>query len=233
MERQLSENGLDGLQEMLFMLIRGLIWSLPLGILAFAEQLTAQASGGVMLDTIGKYVAVVVGGNFMQMIIVLPLFLLARGLKSHQNFQSYVSRRAYGALHKEFGGHPSCNDAKRGDKAWGESQNLKIRTPPVHNHQYERMRRFYCRDIIICASEWRNGCRFFRNSHMGFNSCDIGNRKRRRSDGMLFPNTFSDDGHGSASGCNGYNIARIYHNRYDRNCRKCLVRLMRMRDDSP
>lgn len=79
---------LDGLQEMLFMLIRGLIWSLPLGILAFAEQLTAQASGGVMLDTIGKYVAVVVGGNFMQMIIVLPLFLLARGLNPIKTFKA-------------------------------------------------------------------------------------------------------------------------------------------------
>ena len=72
--------GLDGLQEMLFMLIRGLIWALPLGIVAFAEQLTAQASGGVMMDTIGKYILVVVGGNFAQILIVLPLFLLARGL---------------------------------------------------------------------------------------------------------------------------------------------------------
>lgn len=72
--------GLDGLQELLFMLIRALIWTLPLGILAFAEQLTAQASGGVMMDTIGKYVAVVVCGNFAQILIVLPLFLLSRGL---------------------------------------------------------------------------------------------------------------------------------------------------------
>ena len=62
------------------MLIRALIWTLPLGILAFAEQLTAQASGGVMMDTIGKYVAVVVCGNFAQILIVLPLFLLSRGL---------------------------------------------------------------------------------------------------------------------------------------------------------
>lgn len=72
--------GLDGLQELLFMLIRALIWTLPLGILAFAEQLTAQASGGVMMDTVGKYVAVVVCGNFAQILIVLPLFLLSRGL---------------------------------------------------------------------------------------------------------------------------------------------------------
>ncbi|WP_288276815.1 dicarboxylate/amino acid:cation symporter [uncultured Prevotella sp.] len=33
-----------GLQELLFLLIRGLIWTLPLGIIAFAAQLSAQVS---------------------------------------------------------------------------------------------------------------------------------------------------------------------------------------------
>ena len=71
---------LQGLQELLFMLIRGLIWSLPLGIVAFAAQLSAQLSAGVVADSIGKYVLVVLGGNVIQFFVVLPLFLLARGL---------------------------------------------------------------------------------------------------------------------------------------------------------
>lgn len=82
------KKGLDGLQGLLFMLIRGLIWTLPLGILAFSEQLTAQASGGVMLDTLGKYVAVVVLGNITQMLVVLPLFLLGRGLNPLKVFKA-------------------------------------------------------------------------------------------------------------------------------------------------
>ena len=72
--------GLAGLQDLLFLLIRGLIWTLPLGIVAFAAQLSAQISAGVIVDSIGKYVLVVLGGNFIQFFIVLPLFLLARGL---------------------------------------------------------------------------------------------------------------------------------------------------------
>ena len=72
--------GLAGLQDLLFLLIRGLIWTLPLGIVAFAAQLSAQISAGVIADSIGKYVLVVLGGNFIQFFIVLPLFLLARGL---------------------------------------------------------------------------------------------------------------------------------------------------------
>ena len=72
--------GLLGLLELLFLLIRGLIWTLPLGIVAFSAQLSAQVSAGVVADSIGKYVLVVLGGNVIQFFIVLPLFLLARGL---------------------------------------------------------------------------------------------------------------------------------------------------------
>lgn len=72
--------GLLGLQDLLFLLIRWLIWTLPLGIVAFSAQLSAQVSAGVVADSIGKYVLVILGGNILQFFIVLPLFLLARGL---------------------------------------------------------------------------------------------------------------------------------------------------------
>ena len=72
--------GLLGLQDLLFLLIRGLIWTLPLGIVAFSAQLSAQVSAGIVADSIGKYVLVVLGGNVIQFFIILPLFLLVRGL---------------------------------------------------------------------------------------------------------------------------------------------------------
>ena len=71
---------LVGLQELLFLLIHWLIWTLPLGIVAFAAQLSAQVTAGVVADSIGKYVFVVLGGNIIQFFVVLPLFLLIRGL---------------------------------------------------------------------------------------------------------------------------------------------------------
>lgn len=73
-------NLLLGLQDILFMLIRALIWALPLGILAFAAQLSAQVSAGVVADSLGRYIAVILGGNILQFFVVLPLFLLARGI---------------------------------------------------------------------------------------------------------------------------------------------------------
>ena len=48
--------------------------------MAFSAQLSAQISAGIVVDSIGKYILVVLGGNVIQFFVVLPLFLLARGL---------------------------------------------------------------------------------------------------------------------------------------------------------
>lgn len=69
-----------GLQDILYTLIRGLIWALPLGIAAYAAQLTREVSAGVIVNSLGKYVAVVIGGNLIQFFIILPIFLLFRRL---------------------------------------------------------------------------------------------------------------------------------------------------------
>ncbi len=73
-----------GLQEVFFGLIKGLIWALPVGIVAFAAQLSAQMSAGVVADSIGKYVLVVIGGNVIQFFVVLPLFCYLRGVNGYK-----------------------------------------------------------------------------------------------------------------------------------------------------
>ena len=78
--REVLLKGINGLQEVLFTLIRAILYVLPVGILAFAGQLAAQIEAGVIVGALGKYTAVVIGGNLLQFFIVLPLFLLARGL---------------------------------------------------------------------------------------------------------------------------------------------------------
>ena len=69
-----------GLQELLFLLIRWVIRVLPVGIVAFSAQLTAQIGAGVVAGSLGKYLLVVIGGNVVQFFVILPLFLLFRGL---------------------------------------------------------------------------------------------------------------------------------------------------------
>ncbi|MBO6083376.1 MAG: dicarboxylate/amino acid:cation symporter [Bacteroidales bacterium] len=80
--------GIFGLQELFFTLIKALIWTLPLGIMAFAAQLSAQLSGGIILGSLGKYTAVILLGNVIQFFIVLPVFLLIRGINPLKVFKA-------------------------------------------------------------------------------------------------------------------------------------------------
>lgn len=80
--------GIQGLQELFFTLIKALIWTLPLGIAAFAAQLASQLSGGLILGSLGKYAAVILAGNAIQFFVVLPLFLLARGIDPLKVFRA-------------------------------------------------------------------------------------------------------------------------------------------------
>lgn len=84
--KEIIVNGLAGIQEILFTLIRWLIAVLPIGIVAFAAQLIAEAGAGVMADSLGKYVAVIISGNLIQMFVILPIFLLLSGLNPIKTF---------------------------------------------------------------------------------------------------------------------------------------------------
>lgn len=88
--KQVVVKGLTGLQELLFLLIRGLIWTLPLGIVAFSAQLSAQVTSGIVMESLGKYVAIILGGNAIQFFIVLPLFLLIRGINPLKTFSRMI-----------------------------------------------------------------------------------------------------------------------------------------------
>ncbi len=81
-------NGLAGLQDVLYMLIRWLIAILPIGIVAFAGQLVAEMGTGMMLDSLGKYVAVILAGNLTQMFVIIPIFLLIVGLNPIKTFSN-------------------------------------------------------------------------------------------------------------------------------------------------
>ncbi|MBO4843023.1 MAG: dicarboxylate/amino acid:cation symporter [Bacteroidales bacterium] len=79
---------IEGVQELFFILIKALIWTLPLGITAFAAQLAAQLSGGIILGSLGKWTAVILSGNIIQFFVILPLFLLIRKINPLRVFRA-------------------------------------------------------------------------------------------------------------------------------------------------
>lgn len=86
--KEVVVNGLLGIQDILYKLIKWLIAVLPLGILAFSAQLVAELGGGLMLESLGKYTLVVIAGNLLQMFLVLPLFLMGKGLNPIKCFRA-------------------------------------------------------------------------------------------------------------------------------------------------
>ena len=68
-----------GLQEVLFTLIKALIWALPVGIVAFAAQLSAQVEAGVVVGSLGRYVAVILGGTWCSSLWCCRCFCCAEG----------------------------------------------------------------------------------------------------------------------------------------------------------
>ena len=85
--RQTVIKGVLGLQELLFTLIRALLWILPVGICAFTVQLVAEIEAGVIVGALGQYTLVVIGGNLIQFFVIIPLFLLLRKLNPLKVFK--------------------------------------------------------------------------------------------------------------------------------------------------
>lgn len=70
----------SALQEVLFILVKWLIAVLPFGIFGFISNFVVQMQQGVSIGGLGTYFTVVLGANFIQMLLILPLFLLLRGV---------------------------------------------------------------------------------------------------------------------------------------------------------
>ena len=123
-----------GFQELLFIL--------PLGILAFAGQLSAQIEAGVIVGALGKYTLVIMASNCVQFFIVLPIFLLARGLNPIDVFKKMSPAVAVALFTKSSAGTLPVTMASA-------EQNLKVN---------KAVSRFV---LPICTTINMNGCAAF------------------------------------------------------------------------
>ncbi len=140
--REVLLKGILGLQELLFTLINALLFVLPLGILAFAAQLSAQIEAGVIVGALGKYTLVIMASNFVQFFFVLPLFLLARGLNPVTVFKHMSPALAVALFTKSSAGTLPVTLASA-------EQNMRVNTA---------VSRFV---LPICTTINMNGCAAF------------------------------------------------------------------------
>lgn len=78
--REAVLNTILGLQDILFIMIRWILAILPIGIMGFTAKLVTELGHGIILGSIATYFVVVLASNFIQMFLVLPGFLVSRGL---------------------------------------------------------------------------------------------------------------------------------------------------------
>ncbi len=133
---------INGIQELAFTLIRALLYILPIGIVAFAAQLSAQIEAGVIVGALGKYTAVIMLGNAIQFFIILPIFLVLRGLNPLYVFRKMGSAIAVALFTKSSAGTLPVTLAC-------SEQNLKVNP---------RVSRFV---LPICTTINMNGCAAF------------------------------------------------------------------------
>ena len=70
----------SGLQSVLCTIVGWIIKALPIGLFGFFTVLTTELASGVAIGGLGSYFGAVLSANFIQMLVILPLVLLARGL---------------------------------------------------------------------------------------------------------------------------------------------------------
>ncbi len=190
-----------GGQELLFTLIRALLWALPLGILAFSAQLSAQIEAGVIVGALGKYTAVVLGGNAIQFFIVLPLFLVARGLNPIHVFKKMAPALAVALFTKSSAGTLPVTLASAESRLKVNPTVSRFVLPicTALRHAERRLRPFHRHDDHLALHRRPRGC-----------------RQCWRPDGLLLPDAFPHELHWRTARAHGRHPADLHDHRHDR-----------------
>lgn len=144
---------INGLQELSFTLIRALLYVLPIGIIAFAGQLSAQIEAGVIVGALGKYTAVVIGGNAIQFFIILPLIMLIRGLNPLKVFRKMAPALAVALFTKSSAGTLPVTLACAEQNLKANPKSFSFRLTNLYNYQYEWLCCIYLSNLFICNAK--------------------------------------------------------------------------------
>lgn len=78
--QELLYNFFVGCQQVLFIMVKWLIIILPAGIFGFVASLAQELTSGIKLGGLATYFMVVICANLIQMFVVLPAFLMVKGI---------------------------------------------------------------------------------------------------------------------------------------------------------
>lgn len=133
---------LGAVQSILFFIVKGIIFLLPLGIFGFTSICTRDFSGGIALNGLGKYFMLVVSSNLLQGLIVLPLFLLIRKINPFKTMRAMSKALLVAFFSKSSAG----------------TLPVTMSCAEKDNHIHPKVARFV---LPICTTINMNGCASF------------------------------------------------------------------------
>lgn len=80
----------QGAQQILFILVSWLIKVLPFGIFGFVTVLCRDLQSGISLGGLGTYFGTIITANLLQIFVILPLFLLLKGISPVSTFRGML-----------------------------------------------------------------------------------------------------------------------------------------------
>ena len=223
-------NFLQGVQEVLFTLIRGLIVILPVGIVAFAAQLSAQLSAGVIADSLGKYVAVVQPIAVLRGAAHLPV---DSPPEPYPRDVEDDTCHPDGTLHQEQCRNTARHDGDSRETVGHTAKGGSLRVTHLHHHQHERLCSLHIGDVIVCDATRRHRTLLAHHADMVAHLGGVGHRQCGCSHGMLFPHPLADVGHQRTYCRLGNHTAHLYHHRHGRDCCQRVERFVCLRHDRP
>lgn len=209
--RETLLKGILGFQELLFTLIKALLYILPVGILAFAAQLSAQIEAGVIVGALGKYTLVIIGSNCIQFFLVLPVFLLLRGLNPISVFRKMSPAIAVALFTKSSAGTLPVTLASAETNLKADPAVSLLCPSNLHDYQHERLCSFHSRYFPVRYAECRIFAGYADYADMARRCCHCSHRQCGRSDGMLFPDTVSYERYRCTNRTHGYHSSNLYN----------------------
>ena len=198
----------SGLQEVLFKIVSWVIKALPIGIFGFTSVLASDLSSGIELGGLGTYFMVVLGANVIQMAVVLPLVLLARGLNPIHGAGAY--RRI---LLQVLRGHAPRHDGERREPPRHSPSRLALRASHLHDHQHERVRSLHPAYRRLSHAECRRRHHVRHACRLGADFDDCRRGQRRRPDGLLLSLRLASREHECAHSPDGRHSALLRRDR--------------------
>jgi Na+/H+-dicarboxylate symporter len=91
---------LEGFFKAVMIIIQGIVRIMPLAVWAFITLFCEDLRKGLPLEELAGYLSVVVGANFVQAFVVLPLFLLYHRISPVQSFKGFFPALSFAFFSK-------------------------------------------------------------------------------------------------------------------------------------